>query len=180
MKKLISSLSGLMILGYGAIFPTSVKANSSLLRCFYHLNKPPAFEISGKAFGSDFDYYIIKFSGQFDSYTNVIKIARNGSCQIAVEQQQISIYPLSNFLDPVIAHELLTSRYSALIEKSGGQQGFINALVDELDAASPHIFFEDEVKVLKELGIDLEKITSYLVVVGEEGIPGHPELQFKE
>ena len=71
---------------------------------------------------------------------------------------------------------LLTSRYLTLIEEYGGKESLTNALLGELDADSPHNFFEDTVIVLKQLGIDLEKEVPDLIIVGEEGIPGNPNL----
>ncbi len=180
MKKLISSLSLFLVLGYGAINTTSVKANSALLMCFYNLNKPPDYSISGQAYTEDYDYYLVRFSSEFDSYRNVIKVAKDGRCEIVLQQQQILIYPLSKFLGKEVAYSIVKSKYLKLRDELGGIEPLKNALLGELEADAPHIFFEDTVIVLKELGIDLAKETPNLIIVGEEGIPGHPELQFKE
>ncbi len=175
MKKLITSLSLFLALGYGTINIKNAEAYPAIEQCFDHQTK---FSILAKTDQEQFDYYLVRISTQLDSYTNVIRVEKNGNCQTVVEQQQIFMYPLSNFLGKEVAHNLLTSKYLTLIEQYGGVEPLKYALLGELEADAPDIFFEDTVIVLKELGIDLAKETPNLIIVGEEGISGHPELQF--
>ena len=178
MKKLLTNLSLLVGLGIGAINVNYAQASSSLSQCF---NSQVNFKILGKAEMQQADYYLVDIlSFQSAPDTNVIKVDRQGKCSTVVEQEQMWWYPLSNFLGKEVAYNLLTSKYLTLKEQLGGIEALSDALLGELEADSPKNFFEDTVIVLKRLGIDLVEKIPNIIIVGEEGIPGHPALQFNE
>ena len=178
MKKLLTNLSLFMTLGIGLINPQYVSASNNLAQCFGNNVK---HETLAHYEAEKTDYYLVKIiSSVTSSQTNVIKVDSNEHCSTVVGGEEIYFYPLSNFLGKEIAYNLLTSRYLTLIEEYGGKESLTNALLGELDADSPHNFFEDTVIVLKRLGIDLEKEVPNLIIVGQEGIPGNPHLQFGE
>ncbi len=177
-SKAIAKTSILIVLGMGLINSKYAQASTNLDKCF---NNQAKINTLAHAQMREFDYYLVEIeSTQIDRNRNVVKVGNSGDCYTVVKQKQIDDYPLSNFLEKEVAYNLLKSYYLTFISQLGGKQSFINALIGELDADSPHIFFKDDVEVLKQLGIDLEKIDSSLFIIGEEGIPGHPELQFKE
>ncbi len=178
MKNLLTNLSLLVALGIGAINVNDVEASSGLSQCF---NPQVNFKILGKAEMQQADYYLVDIrSIPAEPNTNVIKVDREGNCSTVVEQEQMLWYPLSNFLGKEVAYNLLTSKFLTFIEQLGGTEALAEALVNELEAASPHVFFEEEVEVLQKIGIDLKRIIPSIYIVGEEGIPAHPALQFKE
>ncbi len=178
MKKLLTNLSLFMALSIGLINPESIKANTNLAQCFKNQTR---FNILAHAEMEQFDYYLIEIeSTQTNINRNVVKIDTLGNCYTVIKEKEIDNYPLSNFLGERVAHNLLVSKYQTLIQNLGGKEAFMNALINELDAGVPHPFFYDEVKAMKQLGIDLEKEDSFLVIVGKEGISAHPELQFQE
>ena len=171
----ISKISLFMALGTALINTQYAKANNSLARCFDNNTK---YEMLAHYEAEKSDYYLVDITfASMEFQRNVIEIDKTGKCFKAVENNEMDYYPLSNFVTEKIAYNLLTSRYLSLMEKYGGKEAFKEELLAELDADAPHNFFKDEVKVLKELGIDLAKETPNLVIVGEEGIPGNPELQ---
>ena len=177
-KKAISKISLFTVLGIGLINPQYTKASNNLSQCS---NAHVKYEILAHYQIEQADYYLVEVVSSTAAFQrNVIKVDSTGNCSTVVGQKEITLYPLSNFLGQEIAYNLLTSRYLTLIQQYGGIEPFKNALLVSLDAASPHNFFEETVRVLKRLGIDLEKETPNLVIVGEEGIPGHPQLQFNE
>ena len=178
MNKEIVKISLFMVLGIGLIKPEYAKASNNLAQCFNHQVN---FKTLAHYKMEQSDYYLVNIlSAPTIVQRNVIKVDNNGNCFTVVEPEKIGLYPLSNFLGKEIAYNLLTSRYLTLINQSGGKEAFTEALLGELDADSPHNFFEDTVIVLKRLGIDLKEKVPNLIIVGEEGIPGHPALQFKE
>ncbi len=178
MKNLLTNLSLLVALGIGAINVKDVEASSGLSQCFKHQVN---FKILGKAEMQQADYYLVDIrSIPAEPNTNVIKVDREGNCSTVVEQEEMFLYPLTNFLGKEIAQNLLTSKYLTLKEQLGGTEALNQALLDEIEPASPNIFFEEDIEVLQQLGINLRGITSSIVIIGEEGIPGHPELYFKE
>ncbi|MDJ0747338.1 MAG: hypothetical protein QNJ32_28920 [Xenococcaceae cyanobacterium MO_167.B27] len=177
-KKTYAKLALFIALGTGLISPESAKASNNIAQCFSNNVK---YEILAHYQIEQADYYLVEVVSLTTEFLrNVIKVDNTGNCSTVVGQKEIRLYPLSNFLGKEIAYNLLTSRYLTLIKQFGGVEPFKNAFLGSLDAASPHNFFEETVIVLKRLGIDLAKETPNLIIVGEEGIPGHPELQFKE
>ena len=177
-QQAIANISLLMTLPIGLVNAEYAKASDNLAQCF---NNQTKFKTLAHYEMKQSEYYLVDiFNGQINSTLNVIQINSDGNCSRVVEQEQLLFYPLSNFLSKEIAYNLLTSKYLTLIEQVGSVDSFKNGLLGELDADSPHVFFEEDVIVLKRLGIDLEEETPNLVIVGEEGIPGHPDLQFKE
>lgn len=153
-----------------------VMANPHLSNCY---NSPKKINVIATANMEKFNYHLVEITNtETDFHTNVLKLDSSGNCSVVTDAKQIASYPLSNSLGQEIAHNLLTSKYLTLINELGGKKSFINALIDELDAGVPHIFFEDEVRALKELGIDLKAMDSSLFIVGAEGIEAHPELNF--
>ncbi len=178
MKKLLTNLSLLIGLGIASINTEYVEASNNLARCF---NNQVNFKTVAHYEAEKTDYYLVKIiSSGTNSRTNVIKVDSNEHCSTVVGGEEIYFYPLSSFLGKEIAYNLLTSKYLTLIEQHGGKEAFTEALLGELDAASPNNFFEDTVIVLKRLGIDLKEKVPNLIIVGEEGIPGNPHLQFGE
>ena len=178
MNKEIAKVSLFMALGIGLINPEYAQASPDLAECF---NNQVNFDILAKAQMEQADYYlvdILSFQGEPD--TNVIKIERKGNCYTVVEQEQLLLYPLTNFLGKEIAENLLSSKYLTLKEQLGGTEALAEALLDELEADSPSIFFEEDIEVLEKLGVHIKGKNSSIVIVGKEGIPGHPELHFKE
>ncbi|MGK7895954.1 MAG: hypothetical protein AB4372_20660 [Xenococcus sp. (in: cyanobacteria)] len=176
MKKLLTNLSLFVALGIGGINVEYVEASSGLSQCF---NSQVKFNILAKAEMKQSDYYLVDIIYNPRKFeTNVIKVDTSGKCSTVVDSKQIGFYPLSNFLGQEIAYNLLTSRYLTLIQELGGVEALTNAILGELDADAPKNFFEDTVIVLKRLGIDLKEEVPNLIIVGEEGIPGHPNLQF--
>ncbi len=170
----ISKISLFMALGTALINTQYAKANNSLARCFDNNTK---YERLAHYEAEKSDYYLVDITfASMELQRNVIEIDNTGKCFKVIENNAMDYYPLSNFIDKEVAYNLLRSRYLTLIEKYGGKEAFKKELFANLDADSPHIFSEQEVIVLKELGIDLAKETSRLVIIGEEGIPGNPEL----
>lgn len=161
--------------GIGMLGIKPAKANPNLAECFE--NPQQDINIVAQVSTSQHTYYWLEsFSGDRIN-TSIVKIDLNQECDRTLGSEQINEYPLSNFLEPKLAQALIESRYATIIQQLGGKSAFVEGLVAELDAGTPHVFFEDEVAVLKKLGIDLERIDSSLFVVGEEGINAHPELR---
>ena len=177
MRRIIIGTSLLMALGIINLLENKpVEANPDLVNCLENNRLQSASTVS-QVNTSQHDYYWIE-NYEGESVDSVIfKIDSQGNCDRLVNSEQIAEYPLSNFLEPQLAQGLIESRYATIIQELGGKEAFVNGLVAELDADTPHVFFEDEVAVLKKLGIDLEQIDSSLFVVGEEGINAHPELR---
>ncbi len=175
MKKLLTNLSLFVALGIGLVNPEYAKASNNLAKCFDNNVKYQAlahYEMEKS------NYYLVNvISTPTNLQRNVVKVEPNGNCSIIVKQEQLLFYPLSNFLGKEIAYNLLTSKYLTLIKKLGSAEALSEALLDELEADSPNIFFEEHIEVLEKLGVDLKLDIAPIVVVGEEGVPGHPELQ---
>lgn len=176
MKQIIIGASLLMALGMSILENKPVEANPYLVNCFEN-NKPQSINTVSQVNTSQHDYYWIENYEGESVNSLIVEIDGQGSCDRLVDSDQIGEYPLSNFLEPKLALGLIESRYTTIIQQLGGKKAFVEALVAELDADTPHVFFEDEVLVLKRLGVDLEQIDSSLFVVGEEGIDAHPELR---
>lgn len=176
MKQIIIGASLLMTLGMNILENEPVEANPYLVNCFEN-DKPQSISTVSQVNTSQHDYYWIENYEGESVNSLIVEIDGQGNCDRLVETEQIARYPLSNFLDTRIAQGLIESRYVTIIQQLGGKSAFVESLVAELDADTPHVFFEDEVAVLKKLGIDLEQIDSSLFVVGEEGIDAHPELR---
>ena len=175
MKKTIAKISLFLALGMGLIKTPHAQANSNLARCFETNTK---YEILAHYEAEKSDYYLINLiSTSIELTRNLIMVDNRKACFIVVSGSDIYDYPLSNFIEQEIAYNLLTSRYLTLIEQAGGKEAFTEALLAELEADSPNIFFEENIKVLEELGVDLQLDIAPIVIVGEEGIPGHPQLQ---
>ncbi len=176
MNKYISRVLLLIALGLGNL-NSQVLANENLARC---LTNQETAKILASISDNQFSYYLLEVKPlQAESYTSVFKLDKSGQCYVAVEEQQIFSYPLSKFLDKEIAENLLFNKYQTLINDLGGKEAFINYLVEELDADTPHPFFFDEVEALERLGVNLKEIDPSLVIVGLEGIPAHPELNYQ-
>ena len=174
-KKTIAKISLFLALGMGLIKTPYAQANSNLARCFDTNTK---FEILAHYEAEKSDYYLINIiSTSIELTRNLIRVDNRENCFTVVDGNDIYDYPLSNFVDREIAYNLLTSRYLTLIEQSGGKEAFTKALLAELEADSPNIFFKDNIEVLEKLGVDLKLDIAPIVIVGEEGIPGHPQLQ---
>ena len=174
-NKAITKLALFMALGIGLVNPNYAKANNNLAQCFdNNINYKSLAHYEAK----ESNYYLVDIiSTPTNSQRNVVKVEPNGNCSIVVKEEQLLFYPLTNFLGKEIAHNLLTSRYLTLIEEHGSPEALSEALLDELEADSPNIFFEEDIEILEKLGVDLKLDIAPIVVVGEEGVPGHPELQ---
>lgn len=174
MNKILTNISLFIALGISLINSEYTKASNNLAQCF---NNNVRYETLAHYEAEKSDYYLVDIvSASTGFQRNIIEIDNTGNCSAVVENNELDYYPLSNFVDKEIAYNLLTSRYLTLIKQSGGKEAFTEALLGELDADAPHNFFEDTVIVLKQLGIDLEKEVPDLIIVGEEGIPGNPNL----
>lgn len=177
MNKLITKISLFLTMSMSVINVQYAQASPDLTRCF---SERVQFNILANAQTEQSDYYLVDLiPAPSASYTNVIKIELSGTCSVVVDQEQMFFYPLSNFLGKELAYALLTSKYSRLIQQYGGTDALADALLDELEADAPHIFFIDTVEVLKELGIDLKALDPSLFIVGAEGIQAHPELNLE-
>lgn len=175
MNKLTVAILLTIVLGIGT-FNKAISANENLAKC---LTDRETATIQSSTSDAQFRYYLVNIqSSEAGSYPKVFRLDRGGNCNIAVNRENIRLYPLTNFLGETVALELLFQKYQTIMRDLGGKEAFIEALIKELDAGVPHPFFHDQVKALKLLGVDLEEIDSYLVIVGSEGIPAHPELNF--
>ena len=177
MYKFIAQVLSLAVFGVGGLI-LEVSAQNNFAGC---LSSGETASIQSSTSENQVEYYLVNVqASQIESYPNVFKLNRDGSCQVAVDRQNIRSYPLTNFLGAEIAHALLVNKYQKIMNELGGKEAFVNALIDELDAGTPHPFFYDQVNALKSLGVNLEEIDSYLVIVGKEGMPAHPELNHQD
>jgi|GEM_PF-3905382 len=175
MKKTIAKISLFLALGMGLINTPYAQADDNLSKCFDANTK---YEMLAHYEAEKSDYYLINIiSTSIELTRNLIRVDNRKNCLIVVGGIDIYDYPLSNFVEKEIAHNLLTSRYLTLLEQYGSPEALSEALLAELEADSPNIFFEEDIEVLEKLGVDLELDTAPIVIVGEEGVPGHPQLQ---
>ena len=178
-KLFIGKVLLMTILGLGSLGLEASANEQNLAKCLKE--RETLSSIQSSTSEGQFDYYLVNIesSERAVSYPNVLRLDRAGNCSVAVNRENLRLYPLSNFLGETVAYNLLLNKYQSIMNELGGKEAFINALIDELDAGTPHPFFYDQVEALKSLGVDLEEIDSFLVIVGEEGIPAHPELNFE-
>ena len=175
MNKFITKVLLLTAFGVGSL-TYDVSARENLSQC---LSNRETVSIQSSTSDSQSKYYLVNVQSETDSYPNVFRIDTEGNCHIAVNRENLRLYPLTNFLGQEIAQNLLVNKYQKIMNELGGKEAFIDALIGELDAGTPHPFFDDQLDALKKLGVNLEEIDSFLVIVGSEGIPAHPELNYQ-